>query len=121
MTTLRTAGRTDIGQLRENNEDAIVSSDRLALVADGMGGHPGGEIAANVAAGVIPAVFTGQSEDELEAAVRAANWAIRYRALAEPGLEGMGTTICAVGLSRTDSLHLSMSAIAGPIFGMRVR
>ena len=45
-----------------------MSSDGLALVADGMGGHPGGEIAANVAAGVIPAVFTGQSEDELEAA-----------------------------------------------------
>ncbi len=98
MTTLRTAGRTDIGQLRENNEDAIVSSDRLALVADGMGGHPGGEIAANVVAGVVPAVFTGQSVDELEAAVRAANWAIRDRAVAQPGLEGMGTTICAAGL-----------------------
>ena len=98
MTTLRTAGRTDIGQLRENNEDAIVSNDRLALVADGMGGHPGGEIAANVAAGVIPAVFTGRSEDELEAAVRAANWAIRDRAISQSGLEGMGTTICAAGL-----------------------
>ena len=98
MTTLRTAGRTDIGQVRENNEDAIVSSDRLALVADGMGGHPGGEIAANVAAGVVPAVFTGRSVDELEAAVRAANWAIRDRAVAQAGLEGMGTTICAAGL-----------------------
>ena len=80
VTTLRTAGRTDIGHLRENNEDAIVSSDRLALVADGMGGHPGGEIAANVVAGVVPAAFTGRSVDELEAAVRAANWAIRDRA-----------------------------------------
>ena len=90
MTTLRTAGRTDIGQLRENNEDAIVSSDRLALVADGMGGHPGGEIAANAAAGVVPAVFTGRSVDELEAAVRAANWAIRDRAVAQPGLGGHG-------------------------------
>jgi serine/threonine protein phosphatase PrpC len=98
MTTLRTAGRTDIGQLRENNEDAFVSSDRLALVADGMGGHPGGEIAANVAAGVVPAVFTGRSIDELEAAVRAANWAIRDRAVAQAGLDGMGTTICAAGL-----------------------
>src|ERR1700733_966731 len=59
MTTLRTAGRTEIAQLRENNEDAIVFSDRLVLVADGMGGHPGGEIAANAAAGVVPAVFRG--------------------------------------------------------------
>jgi PPM family protein phosphatase len=98
MTTLRTAGRSDIGQLRENNEDAIVSSHRLALVADGMGGHPGGEIAANAAAGVIPAVFTGRSVDELEAAVRAANWAIRDRAATQAGLDGMGTTICAAGL-----------------------
>jgi len=106
MTTLRTAGRTDIGHLRENNEDAIVSSDRLALVADGMGGHPGGEIAANAAAGVVPAVFKGRSVDELEAAVRAANWAIRDRAVAQPGLEGMGTTICAAGLL-TDG-HLAL-------------
>jgi serine/threonine protein phosphatase PrpC len=98
MTTLRTAGRTDIGRLRENNEDAIVSSDHLALVADGMGGHPGGEIAASAAAGVVPAVFTGRSVDELAAAVRAANWAIRDRAVDQPGLEGMGTTICAAGL-----------------------
>ena len=61
MTTLRTAGRTDIGQVRENNEDVIVTSDRLALVADGMGGHPGGEIAAGIVAGVVSAAFTGQS------------------------------------------------------------
>ena len=98
MTTLRAEGRTDVGQRRENNEDAVVSSETLVLVADGMGGHPGGEIAANVAAGVVPAVFTGRSADELEAAIRAANWAIRDRAGTQPGLEGMGTTICAAGL-----------------------
>jgi serine/threonine protein phosphatase PrpC len=106
MTTLRTAGRTDIGRLRENNEDAIVSSDHLALVADGMGGHPGGEIAANAAANLIPAVFTGRSVDELAAAVRAANWAIRERAVAQSGLEGMGTTICAAGLLADGHLAL---------------
>jgi protein phosphatase len=106
MTTLRTAGRTDIGQRRENNEDVIVNSDRLALVADGMGGHPGGEIAADVAAGVIRAVFTGQSADELEAAVRAANWAIRDRAVGQSELEGMGTTICAAGLLVSGQLAL---------------
>jgi serine/threonine protein phosphatase PrpC len=98
MTTLRTASGTDTGKVRENNQDAIVSSDRLALVADGLGGHAGGEVASSVAAGVIQASFTGQSLDELEAAVRAANWAIRERAVAEPALDNMGTTICAVGL-----------------------
>ena len=106
MTTLRSAGRTDIGRLRESNEDVVVRNDRLALVADGMGGHPGGEIASNIAASVVPAIFTGRSGDELEAAVRAANWAIRERATAQPGLEGMGTTICAAGLLADGSLAL---------------
>jgi serine/threonine protein phosphatase PrpC len=106
MTTLRTSGRTDIGEVRENNEDVIVTTDRLALVADGMGGHPGGEIAANIAAGVVHAAFTGRSVEELEAAVRAANWVIRERAAAEPGLEGMGTTICAAGLLEDGRLGL---------------
>ncbi len=106
MTTMQAAGRTDIGQLRENNEDVIVSTDRLLLVADGMGGHPGGEIAANTAAAVVPAAYTGRSVDELEAAVRAANWAIHDRAGAQPELEGMGTTICAVGLLADGHLGL---------------
>lgn len=106
MITLRSAGRSDVGQLRENNEDAIVTNERLALVADGMGGHPGGEIAANAAASVIPAVFTGRSAVELQAALRAANWAIRERALAQPGLEGMGTTICVAGLLADGRLAL---------------
>jgi PPM family protein phosphatase len=98
MKKLRTTARTEIGQVREDNEDAIVSSDRLALVADGMGGHPGGEIAARVAAALLQAAFTGRSLDELEAAVRAANWTIRERASASADLQGMGTTICAAGL-----------------------
>ena len=106
MTAFRVAGRTDIGQVRQNNEDVIVTSDRLALVADGMGGHPGGEIAAEVVAGIVPASFTGRSADELEAAVRAANWAIRERATAQPDLEGMGTTVCAVGLLTTGRVVL---------------
>lgn len=106
MITWRSAGRTDIGQQRDNNEDVIVNSDRLILVADGMGGHPGGEIAARIVASVMPATFAGQSADELEASVRAANWAIRDRASTDAGLDGMGTTICAAGLLTTGQLAL---------------
>jgi PPM family protein phosphatase len=98
MTTLRTAGITETGLVRENNEDSIAHTDRLALVADGMGGLPGGEIAAEAAVGIIQAAFTGRSLDELEAAIRAANWTIWDRAGASSELAGMGTTICATGL-----------------------
>ena len=97
MTKFRTVSRTDIGRVRENNEDAVAVTDRLVAVADGMGGHPGGEVASAVAIALTQAAFTGRSLDELEAAVRAANRAIWDRANAE--LEGMGTTICAAGLT----------------------
>ena len=98
MPKLRTAGRSETGPVRTNNEDVIVDADRLALVADGMGGLPGGEIAAGAAAALVKAAFTGRSLDELETAVRAANWAIWDRATSRAELAGMGTTVCAVGL-----------------------
>jgi len=98
MATLRSASRSETGPVRENNEDIVVSSPLLLVVADGMGGTPGGEVAANTAVALVQAAFTGRSSDELEAAVRAANWAIWDQAAARSDLSGMGTTICAVGL-----------------------
>jgi protein phosphatase len=96
---METATRSDVGRVRDNNEDAVVANDRLLLVADGMGGHPGGEVAAAIAASLVQAAFTGRSLDELEAAVRAANRAIWDRAGNVSALEGMGTTVCAAGLT----------------------
>lgn len=106
MTRLRSAGRSETGPVRENNEDVVVSGDRLAVVADGMGGHPGGEVAANAATALVLAAFTGRSIDELQAAVRAANWAIWDRARGQSELAGMGTTICAAGLLDNGCLAL---------------
>lgn len=104
MTRLNTATRCELGLVRDNNEDAVVATDRLAVVADGMGGHPGGEVASAVAASLVQAAFTGRSLDELQAAVRAANRAIWERASGNPELEGMGTTVCAVGLTDDGNL-----------------
>ena len=99
MTTrMQVAGRSEKGPIRENNEDVIIIGDDLVAVADGMGGHPGGETAAMLATTAVAAIFTGKSEDELEAAVRAANWAVWERAGSSPELQGMGSTICALGV-----------------------
>src|SRR3954453_1873921 len=61
MMQLKAAFRTATGQVRENNEDAAAADDRLALVADGMGGHPGGEVASAMALSIVTAAFTGRS------------------------------------------------------------
>jgi serine/threonine protein phosphatase PrpC len=95
---LDAAGRTDIGRVREANDDAVLTTPALVGVADGMGGAPGGALAAGLAVALVQAAFTGRSADELAAAVRAANRAIWERARASAELEGMGTTICAAGL-----------------------
>lgn len=97
-TTVRidTASRTEKGPVRQNNEDAALARDRLIAVADGMGGHAAGETASSLATAVVSAVVTEKSVDELEAAVRAANWAVWQRATAEAELQGMGTTLCVV-------------------------
>jgi protein phosphatase len=97
MPALLSAARSDIGRVRQSNEDAALCLDHVVAVADGMGGHAGGEVAAALAITLIEAAFTGQSLDELVAAVRAANRAIAERAGTMAGLEGMGTTICAAG------------------------
>jgi protein phosphatase len=75
-------------------------------VADGMGAAPQGEIASAVAVALVDAAYSGESAVELQAAVRAANRAIWRRASTSPDLEGMGTTICAAGLTRNGAVAI---------------
>ncbi|MCA8913200.1 MAG: Stp1/IreP family PP2C-type Ser/Thr phosphatase [Planctomycetes bacterium] len=101
---------TDVGLQRKNNEDAcaLVEEAGLCVVADGMGGHLGGEIASNIAIDTVTEAFKGRprnGQDErkdaelLTKCVKTANKEIYRRGNADAALKNMGTTIVAVVLS----------------------
>lgn len=104
-------GRSDIGQVRAGNEDALLILTTVFAVADGMGGHRGGEVAS--AAALEPLVaLDGQgfaspeaALDTLSRAALAANTVVSRRSRDEPELEGMGTTLTAVLVEGADA-HL---------------
>ena len=97
---------TDIGLRRAQNQDSGASCPDLGLfiVADGMGGHRGGEIASAMAVEIIPEmVRDAQSRTDdwsprqvLNDAIQKANHSIYDRSLKEPELQGMGTTATAL-------------------------
>lgn len=95
------AARTDVGKIRELNEDNYFSSEkeRFFLVADGMGGHAAGEIASDIAARVVSGFFLDHtstetpSEETLVDAIQAANRLIFEEASSSDERKGMGTTI----------------------------
>ncbi|WP_460363930.1 Stp1/IreP family PP2C-type Ser/Thr phosphatase, partial [Actinocorallia lasiicapitis] len=97
---IRYAARSDVGMLREGNEDSAFAGARLLAVADGMGGHVGGEIASAEAIETLRKLDTEVPADQLlvalEHSVRAANEALRHRVEGDPSLQGMGTTLTAM-------------------------
>ena len=104
---MRSAGRSETGKVRANNEDNYqifnVGSACIMVLADGIGGMSGGEIASRIAVETISdkingeASFDSLSDDEIKAllenAYREANVAILKKALSDPELMGMGTTL----------------------------
>ncbi|GAA4573346.1 Stp1/IreP family PP2C-type Ser/Thr phosphatase [Planotetraspora kaengkrachanensis] len=97
---LRYAARSDVGLLREGNEDSAYASARLLAVADGMGGHAHGEVASSVAIAAMSSLdkdaFGGDLLTEIEAAVRDANHQLHAMVARDPSLKGMGTTLTAM-------------------------
>jgi PPM family protein phosphatase len=99
---LRVGARTDVGRVRQGNEDAFTVQHPLFAVADGMGGHQGGEVASKLALERLERVTDGESD--LAEVVRDANRAVFSKAAEDPGLRGMGTTLTAVRVEG-DRLH----------------
>ncbi|MGN8244375.1 Stp1/IreP family PP2C-type Ser/Thr phosphatase [Cellulomonas soli] len=98
---LRYAARSDVGLVRANNQDSAYAGPHLLMVADGMGGHAGGDVASSMAVAAF-APLDGESHgpddalDELEEALALAHDELVARTESEPELAGMGTTVTAI-------------------------
>lgn len=97
---LRYAARSDVGLVRQNNQDSAYAGPHLLVVADGMGGHAGGDVASSLAIGELaPLDDESHGADALErlrAGVMAAHRELLERVHEEPQLTGMGTTVTAL-------------------------
>jgi serine/threonine protein phosphatase PrpC len=134
MATLSYGSKTDVGRVRKMNQDSLAVFtaedlegllDGLFVVADGMGGKAGGEIASRVTVETVPAVVQealtdsgekasdGQIAEALREAIEAANEVVYKQARANPELRGMGTT-CVAALIRNGS------AIVGHVGDSRI-
>src|SRR6187402_1375086 len=99
------AARSDVGMVRSNNEDSGYAGPHLLAMADGMGGHAGGDVASST---VIAALveLDGDSLGGREAGqalldrIDAANADIGDKVRSDPELDGMGTTLIALLRSR---------------------
>jgi PPM family protein phosphatase len=102
MRRIVAAGGTDVGRVRDGNEDAYLVADSVFAVADGMGGHLAGEIASAKALEPVEALDGKVYADATDAvtalrdAVVEANAAVSQMAQDEPLYRGMGTTLTAV-------------------------
>ena len=110
---VQVAGMSDLGCQRENNEDCysywepaddaeFARKGRLAIVADGMGGHEGGQEASRIAVETIERVYSEQADGEpqmqLLVGFREAHQQIVRFAMEHPEFRGMGTTATAIVL-----------------------
>ncbi|WP_369046083.1 PP2C family protein-serine/threonine phosphatase [Sinomonas sp. P10A9] len=101
---LRYAARSDVGRLRAKNDDSAYAGRHLVVVADGMGGHAGGDVAS--ASTVLDLIHLdhgryaeGEATTQLADEIQTANSLLSELVSSNPLLAGMGTTVTALLLS----------------------
>lgn len=97
---------TDVGRVRDHNEDSYVDVPGVWVVADGLGGHAAGEVASRLATEVVRGLADAAPEgpDDVVACVREANARICRAQEEDPTQAGMGTTLTGLVLTRDDRL-----------------
>ncbi len=106
MISLSWGVASDTGRIRKNNQDSYLADGTVFAVADGMGGHVGGEIASKMAIDVFTEAFSEtENSPNIVDVVHKANSAILTRALREPKLAGMGTTLCLLSVSDNENKY----------------
>ena len=105
--SFRTIARTDVGLVRDGNEDSALTSSRLVAVADGMGGHAGGEVASRLAIYALKNLIEILNKDALDVESRedllmnitvSIDKQIAMVSEENQELMGMGTTLTALHL-----------------------
>lgn len=92
------AGATDVGRVRQGNEDAFLAEQTVFVVADGMGGHNAGEVASELAVTTLRYALRDPitSTEQLRELVQTANTTIYTASLDDSTQRGMGTTVTAL-------------------------
>jgi serine/threonine protein phosphatase PrpC len=100
MSTLNLAwgGASDVGRVRQGNEDALLAEHGVFVVADGMGGHNAGEVASELAVTTLRSALRDSvtSTEQLRELVQQANTTIYTASLDDSTQRGMGTTLTAL-------------------------
>jgi serine/threonine protein phosphatase PrpC len=108
---MRYAARSDVGRVRAKNDDSAYAGRYLAVVADGMGGHAGGDVAS--AATVLDMIHLDHADYDADDAetvladeIQTANSLLSELVHINPKLAGMGTTVTALLLAE-GKLHFA--------------